>query len=263
MASKLIGQTNLPVRSDAGPTSLLREEKPATTRMCEGLTESELKTKENIRRFVSESWDECVFQQPATYLRMIWYDLFDPSSDKGVKAASYAASRQLFELFMYTHVTDLAKALSDNKDLNATSVPRNYEEHQNLVELVSLIPQGDHFVVPIMCSGVTTGAFINYYLKKSSRSLGFALSGYSNGTWTRVPNWYKDRVHIAEQDIELIRANRDRQFLLVDERTDTGTTISAITAELEHFGVKRINSLITPRTFKDWYGCTSDYTSYQ
>lgn len=191
--------------------------------------------------------------QIAKVTREIWYNVFNPNTNEDARMANYQASRWIFQVFTHSNVYDLRTALTidssfpiaEKSYLKSLSSLLPFNRGQRIYRnITSKIPKGEHLVIPIMCNGMPMGAFINDYLSKQSRSLGFALVGFSNGQYSPVPKWYENKVHIADNDIDIIRKNADKQILLVDEYTCTGKTVLAVSEHLKELGVRRINTII-------------------
>ncbi len=182
--------------------------------------------------------------------RRLWYGIFNPSTDISDRITKAEGARLIFERLSQMSFIELERVCLSNYWKN-TDMPK--EKHLKVGGAFASIASGRYFVVPIMVSGIMPGAFVNSYLSEKGRSDGFALVGYSTGAYKDY--FFNDgskiagMVNISEFDLEILRGNKDKNALMVDDTLVTGGTATAVINKLKDIGFRNISKLIwTPST---------------
>lgn len=190
--------------------------------------------------------------------RELWYDIFDPSVENETRKRNQDILRNMFEAFSNSDLLKVSTAWYTDSRLNLLAIESPHpSKTPGLESFAKRIPEGNHFVIPIMTGGITMGAAVHHLLKRDGRSLGFALVGYSSGAYRKYifkdGTAYSAKMHIGDKDLELLRTNSNKPALIVDGCIETGSTIEKVALKLRQIGFKNIKALVVAKRRNNVY----------
>lgn len=166
----------------------------------------------------------------------LWENMFNPYASNTSKAKSREALGGIFDSFMQSDLNYLSHSWFFNLDFAMARKATKDSLYGSLERLASRIPAGNHIVIPVMTTGIVSGAVVNKYL--GDRSSGYAFMGFSNNAYGR-DNPAEGRVRISGIDSEFLRRNRFKSALVVTSHQESSNSMRYIIRKLKRLGFER------------------------